>query len=525
MDKDPRPIIEALGIDIIETPSLHDTDALYAAYREARVLSRAGHPNLIYPTGYGVEDDAEVDLTAFADRYGIAAETATFAAANEVPMSTKVWVPGALMSYRDVECMLECVFKVNGLPGGKHHHDGHMKGRDCDAVLANPMLQLSAAQADALAAARAEPARSVVTAARPAAGSPNLAVADDVAAAVSLPGVGSADSARAGVEAGYQMLAAAHPDKVFVVSCDLDASTKLGKARAELDDQHQFELSIEEQLAAILANGLAVTSARPQLNVFSTFAAFFEGIAREGLEMWRYQRNLNGANEGLNVTYHMSHVGACTGRDHFSGWSLDWITLALGYLPYLHRFYAPADARAAFVAVRDLGAHYGAHLIGIPRDKLPILDAQDGSPLYDLAAPWAPVTAYRQYDNASRAILALGAPAYLGGEAAATLAADGVPTDVYVINGLPFGDGELAALLDRYSDGVVTIEDGIIATPETGLRGFAGMVASAAGALPHDHVGIVDPRIAPAHGHDEVWEHFGLTAAALEAAVRGLSSS
>jgi hypothetical protein len=82
--------------------------------------------------------------------------------------------------------------------------------------------------------------------------------------------------------------------------------------------------SIEEQVSAIMANGLAVSSRRPQLNVFSTFAAFFEGIAREGFEMWRYQRNLNGVNEGLNVTMHLSHVGACTGRDHFSGWSLDW---------------------------------------------------------------------------------------------------------------------------------------------------------------------------------------------------------
>ena len=91
----------------------------------------------------------------------------------------------------------------------------------------------------------------------------------------------------------------------------------------------------------------------PQLNVFATFAAFMEGIAREGFEMWRYQRNLNGRNEGLNVVMHLSHVGACTGRDHFSGWSLDWVNLALGYLPFLHRFYAPADARNAFVAVRD----------------------------------------------------------------------------------------------------------------------------------------------------------------------------
>ena len=122
---------------------------------------------------------------------------------------------------------------------------------------------------------------------------------------------------------------------------------------------HRFEMSIQEQAAALMANGLSFSSREPQLNVFATFAAFFEGIAREGFEFWRYQRNLTGANEGLNVIMHLSHVGACTGRDHFSGWSLDWINLALGYLPYLRRFYAPADARSAFIAVRDAAAGTG----------------------------------------------------------------------------------------------------------------------------------------------------------------------
>jgi transketolase C-terminal domain/subunit len=58
---------------------------------------------------------------------------------------------------------------------------------------------------------------------------------------------------------------------------------------------HHFEMSIEEQAASLLADGLAYSSREPQLNVFATFAAFFEGIAREGFEMWRYQRNLTAA--------------------------------------------------------------------------------------------------------------------------------------------------------------------------------------------------------------------------------------
>ena len=94
--------------------------------------------------------------------------------------------------------------------------------------------------------------------------------------------------------------------------------------------------------------------------------------------------------------------------------------------------------------------------------------------------------------------------------------------DVYVINGLPLPDDFLPDVFSRYTDGVVTIEDGIIATRATGLRGFASLVAGAAGPNRTEHVGIVDPRVAPSEGHEEVWEHFGLTAGALMAAVKSL---
>ena len=133
-------------------------------------------------------------------------------------------------------------------------------------------------------------------------------------------------------------------------------------------------MSIQEQAATLMTDGLSFVADRPQLNVFATFAAFMEGIAREGFEFWRYQRNLNGVERRpQRAACTSSHVGACTGRDHFSGWSLDWVNLALGYLPFLHRFYAPADARAAFIAVRDAAAHFGGHIVAIPRDTLPVL--------------------------------------------------------------------------------------------------------------------------------------------------------
>ena len=516
MDKDPRPIIASMGVEIIEIPTLLDAKALYQAYRQGYELAQQGRPNLIYPTGY-----PSVALNAFGEQYGVRAELEAFAARHGVAMDTQVWVPGSLMSYRDVVPMFECLFHVNSLPGGAGHHDGSMKGRSLDEVLANPLLQWNAEQEAALAALRAKPRKTVVTEARPQPGSANLIVSDEQAAAVELPAAGKSVSPRAGVEAGYALVAQTHPDDVFIVSCDLDPSTKLGKAKQYLKPDHQFEMSIQEQVAAMLADGLAMSGNQPQLNVFSTFSAFFEGIAREALELWRYQRNLTGRNEGLNVTFHLSHVGACTGRDHFSGWSLDWIPMAIGYLPYLHRFYTPADARSAFIAVRDLAAHYGAHLIGVPRDNLPTLAKQDGSgPLWAADDAWEAITTYRTYAGAKKVILAMGATAAIAGEAAEELQ----NTDVLVINGLPLPEGALAEIFDRYSDGVVTIEDGLIGTPETGIRGFAALVRGAAYGrpLPMEHLGIVDPRTAPSEGHAETWAHFGLTREGLIEAVNAL---
>ena len=526
MDKDPRPIIESLGIRILEIPTLHDTAALYAAYREGWRLAQEGTPNLIYPTGYrSSQQQGVIDLGWFADKYGIRPRVEALAASNGVSMDRPVWVPGSLMSYGDEGPMTECVFLVNALPGGAGHHDGHMKDRDEAAVLAEPMMQLSAAQRAVLDGLRKASPRTVVTRARPATGSDNLKLTSAQLQAVKLPDAGDSTSARGGSEAAYAAVAGAHADAVFIVSCDLDASTKLGKARALIAADHALEMSIEEQAAALIADGLAMSSRQPSLNVVSTFAAFFEGIAREGYDLWRYQRNLTGVNEGLNVTFHVSHVGACTGRDHFSGWGLDWINIGLTYLPYLHRFYAPADARAAFLAVVDGAAHYGGHIIGIPRDNLPVLAKQDGSgALWEATDGWESVTTFRTYAGAERAILAFGAPVFLAEDAAAKLAKKGVPTDVHIINGLPLEPKQLEKLLAPYPAGVVTIEDGFIGTEYTGVRGFAGLVASKAAdaCLPVAHVGITDPTTAPADGHMETWNHFGITSAALVKAVQNL---
>jgi transketolase N-terminal domain/subunit/transketolase C-terminal domain/subunit len=514
MPKDPRPVVSSLGIQVLEIPSLHDRSAAWAAYAEAFRLARAGQPSLIYPVGYRSDGTTKVTVATLGSMFGIEQAVAEFAAKHAVDPGTEIWIPGSLMSFRDAHAMMECVFYVNGLPGGEAHHDGGMKGKDAGKVLGNPMLQLTVDENTALDRLRAKPPRVVVTAARPARGTTNLVLTDAEAAAVVLPGTDKAVSARAGSEAAYAAVAKKYPRSCFFVSCDLNPSTKIGKAAAFVPAGHSFEMSIQEQAAALMANGLSFSSREPQINVFATFSAFFEGIAREGFEFWRYQRNLTGANEGLNVILHLSHVGTNTGRDHFSGWSLDWINLAVGYLPYLRRFYAPSDARSAFVAVRDAAAGWGGHIVAIPRDNLPVLTKQGShEPLWNAADGWTPVTQYRVNEGARTVVLVMGAPAFLAAEGAELAAKQGHPADVFIANGLPLDVAFLRGLPGRY-ERVVTVEDGLIGNLESGLRGFAAFVSThlAGTGVELEHAGISDPRIAPSDDYRKVWDHFGLTA-------------
>lgn len=521
VNRDLRPIVKSLGVEILEIPSMHDRAALAAAYTEGFALAKGGKPSLIYPKGYKSSETEKVTLKWFGEKYGVSHDVEEIAAANKLNIDTEIWVPGALMSFRDVHSMLECVLYVNSLAGGEGHHDGGMKGKDEAKVLSHAMLQLTPDETARLNALRAASPRIVTTTARPDKGTPNLVLSTADLAGISLPGTDKPSSARVGSEAAYAAVAKKYPEATFVVSCDLDPSTKLGKAVSFIPKNHHFEMSIEEQAATLINNGLAFSSREPQLNVVSTFSAFMEGIAREGFEFWRYQRNLNGKNEGLNLVMHLAHVGANTGRDHFSGWSFDWINLALGYMPFLYRFYAPADARAAFIAVRDAAATYGGHIVAIPRDTLPVLSKQGSKdPLWETADAWSAVTRFRSYAGAKVAVLAIGAPAYLAGEACENAMAQGVASDVFVINGFPLPDNFMGDLASKY-EAVITIEDGLIGTHDAGLRGFAAFVAGhlSGTRIALRHFGIGNPQVAPSEHFIEVWKHFGMTAEAVTAAI------
>jgi transketolase N-terminal domain/subunit len=251
MDKDPRPILSSLGVEVLEVVSLHDRQELFKAYKTAYQRAAEGRPTLIYPSG------RQTTLKAMGEMYGIGAEVTQFAEKHKVPPTEAIWLPGSLMSFRDVHAMLECVFYVNNLAGGEGHHDGGMKGRDGQAVLANPMLQMSAEETQALQNLKAGSPRIVVTRARPAKGTPNLPLTDADVKDIALPPVDKAVTPRAGSELAYAAVAKKYPDRCFFTSCDLNPSTKLGKAAALVPAGHSLELSIQELTASLVVDGLS----------------------------------------------------------------------------------------------------------------------------------------------------------------------------------------------------------------------------------------------------------------------------
>ena len=97
LNKDPRAMVAAMGIEIIEIKTLHDLPGLYKAYRRAFALAQRGRPSMIYPTG------EHRTLANFAKCYGIETEVEDIADLNGVDINSPVWVPGSLMSFGDVE--------------------------------------------------------------------------------------------------------------------------------------------------------------------------------------------------------------------------------------------------------------------------------------------------------------------------------------------------------------------------------------------------------------------------------------
>src|SRR3954466_15923548 len=87
MNQDPRGIVASFGIKILEIRSLLQRHELFAAYKEAFGNAQAGHPTMIYPTGWGSSPaDGSITVEEFGRKYGIPDETRKFATDHGVAL-------------------------------------------------------------------------------------------------------------------------------------------------------------------------------------------------------------------------------------------------------------------------------------------------------------------------------------------------------------------------------------------------------------------------------------------------------
>ena len=329
--------------------------------------------------------------------------------------------------------------------GGEGQHDGGMKGRDGAAALANPMLAAVAGRAGRARSICGEqsaqdgrhPGASAEGHAEPAAharGRERHSVARHRQMGDAAGGIRSRLCGGGEEISGPLLLRVVRSEPVD----EAGEGRRARAADASIRDEHRGTgVGADDRWPVVREPRSAAERVR------DVRARSWKASRARASRCGAISATSTGSTKGLNVVMHFSHVGACTGRDHFSGWSLDWINLA-PRLPAV-----PAPVLCAGRCARGISrrarcgrgvrrAHRGdsarqpagADEAGIVRAAVERRRAVDGDHAVSAArrAPKSPCS-----PSARRAI----SPA----RRATRRCAKGVAADVYVINGFPLPDG------------------------------------------------------------------------------------
>lgn len=478
----------AAGLTVIDTPSMHDFAGLYKAMHEAAKLCAEGKgPVFLNPVG-----EKKKASEVFADP-----------SAWDIDAGEEVWVPGSLMGSgirkweEGIIATIHAESKGRPLEKPINYHDGNLKGEDADAILA--ALDLSDEEKSALDESRGSTIEFKFHA-RPKWDTPtgyefSWPKTFDVSESARLSdGKHGKDwvSPRKGVNAGLQELGAKNADQLMAFDMDLGGSTQLGALASHLGERF-VQAGIRERAGILAAAGATYEMLRARAAngnsgkiptaCTATFAAFLQGVGREGLEFADYQQDIfgydaGGLTTGVPLKVISSHNGLNPGKDGITAHALHGIDLA-HELPRLKRCFVPADANHAVHIIREMFSLADYAMFMGPRDVVPVIgDPKDSSkPLFGPDWKWEPVTAIEKREGAKSAIVVTGPVLYRALMAADELG-DTTPTDVYFVGQVkPFPTEEIVKLLEHY-DSVVTLEDGYIGD-EDSWRGLAGLVANA----------------------------------------------
>ncbi|MCB0221965.1 MAG: hypothetical protein KDH09_19865, partial [Chrysiogenetes bacterium] len=474
----------AAGLTVIDVPSVHDFAGLYKALHEAATLCAAGKgPVFLNPVG-----EKKKASEVFADPK-----------AWEIDAGEEVWVPGSLMGSGIKKWEEGIIATIHAESKGKplakpvNYHDGNLKNEDAAAILA--ALEPTAEEKAALAATSGKSSEYKFHA-RPKWDTPtgyefSWPKTFDISKSARLDGDkhgGDWVSPRKGVNVALQELGAKNSDQMMAFDMDLGGSTQLGALASHIGKRF-VQTGIRERAGILAAGGAAYemlqaraaggNKGKVPTACTATFAAFLQGVGREGLEFADYQQDLygydaGGLTTGVPLKVISSHNGLNPGKDGITAHALHGIDLAFE-LPRLRRCFLPADANHAVHIIREMFSLSDYAMYVGPRDVVPVIadPADPSKPLFGPDWKWEAVTAIEKKDGAKAAILVTGPVLYR-----ALMAADklSTPTDVYFIGQVkPFPTAAVMELLAGY-DAVVTLEDGFVGG-EDSWRGLAGLVA------------------------------------------------
>ncbi|MEE9198433.1 MAG: transketolase C-terminal domain-containing protein [Dehalococcoidia bacterium] len=293
------------------------------------------------------------------------------------------------------------------------------------------------------------------------------------------------------LELGHQ-----NPD-IVVLGGDLNQSTQTSLFAAEFPDRF-FDCGAAEQNMMSIAAGLASSGKIPFASTFTVFATSrpFDQI------------RISIAQPHLNVKIVSTHAGIITGPDGMSAHGIEDLALMCSLPGFA--VVVPTDAVETAQAIRAVAEMDGPCYVRLSRPATPVVCPDGHRFVLGKAAT------LRQGGDAS--ILATGIMVSKALEAAEKLAQDGIECRVLGVSTIKPIDEEAIVRCARETGAIVTAEEHLA---HGGLGSIVSRVVGERCPVPVSTVAIEDV-YTPSGEAEELLELRGLTAANIEASVRGV---
>ncbi|MGB4593055.1 MAG: transketolase [Coriobacteriia bacterium] len=205
-----------------------------------------------------------------------------------------------------------------------------------------------------------------------------------------------------------------------VLDCDLAVSVKTD-GFAEVRPGSFVQCGVGEHNAAAAAGALSTTGV---LTYWSDFGVF-------GIDEVYNQQRLNDIN-GAHLKLALTHCGLDVGEDGKTHQCLDYVSAFRNFFGW--RVVVPADPNQTDRAVRAISAMPGNVAIAMGRSKLPVITAEDGSPLFggDYMYRYGVIDWARHGDHG--VVLVMGTPSGAAVQAADELSVRGIDIAVGIVS-------------------------------------------------------------------------------------------